>query len=197
MMNKMLLKQIIREELKSIISDRKLTKINEGSFSELEIIKQESNGFEEFVRNVFADDRFKSMKKDPEFLSTLKSLYGDAKVVSLDQLKFDDLVRMYPNNYNDVHFTRQQPDGKEGPYYRDSLSFPNPDDSSTQIGDMKALENWKQETKKRFGNINIMLNPYAKERWNKVKIEDDKFSQSQSDYVRGKASALDAFGTTE
>jgi len=101
------------------------------------------------------------------------------KELSLDQLKFDDLVKLFRTKdyYNDVHFNRMQPDGKEGPYYRDGLSFPNPSDASSIVADMKSLENWKEKTKRRFGNVKVILDPDAEEHWEKVKVDDEKFTQ--------------------
>ena len=121
------------------------------------------------------------------------------KEVQLDQLKFDDLVKMFrvKDYYNDVHFNRMQPDGKEGPYYRDGLSFPNPNDTSSIVADMKSLENWKERTKRRFGNVKVILNPDAEEHWEKVKIEDDKFSQDKQDADAAKMDMLKQWGTTE
>ena len=98
--------------------------------------------------------------------------------------------------FNDIHFNRMQPDGKEGPYYRDGLSFPNPNDTSSTVADMKSLENWKERTKRRFGNIKIILDPDAEEHWEKVKIEDDKFSQDKKDSDQAKMDTLKSWGTT-
>jgi len=115
--------------------------------------------------------------------------------LTLDQLKFDELTKMFPKHYNDVHFTRMQPDGKEGPYYRDALIFPNPNDTSSVIGDMESLEDWKDKTKRRFGNIKVILDPDAKERWDMVKVEDDKFDQDKAIADRSKAAAMKQWGT--
>jgi hypothetical protein len=117
------------------------------------------------------------------------------KELTLDQLKFDELTKMFPKHYNDVHFTRMQPDGKEGPYYRDALIFPNPNDTSSVIGDMESLEDWKDKTKRRFGNIKVILDPDAKERWDMVKVEDDKFDQDKAIADRSKAAAMKQWGT--
>ena len=120
----------------------------------------------------------------------------NTKEFTLDQLKFDLLVKTFPKNYNQVHFTRMQPDGKEGPYYKDAITFPNPNDASSVIGDMESLEDWKDQTKRRFGNVKIILNPDAKESWEKVKIEDDKFSQDKQDADSAKMDMLKQWGTT-
>jgi len=120
----------------------------------------------------------------------------DTKEFTLDQLKFDLLVKTFPRNYNQVHFTRMQPDGKEGPYYKDAVTFPNPNDASSVIGDMESLEDWKDQTKRRFGNVKIILNPDAKESWEKVKIEDDKFTQDKQDADSAKMDMLKQWGNT-
>ena len=123
----------------------------------------------------------------------------DYKQVQLDQLKFDDVVKLFkPKDYfNDIHFTRMQPDGKEGPFYRDGLSFPNPSDASSVIGDMKSFEDWKQETKRRYGNVKVILNPNAKEHWEKVQVDDERFTQDKKQASDAKQAMLKQFGTTE
>ena len=118
------------------------------------------------------------------------------KEIKLDQLKFDELTKMFPKHYNQVHFTRMQPDGKEGPYYRDALSFPTPSDASKVIGDMEALEDWKDQTKRRFGNVAVILDPDAENSWDMVKIEDDKFSQDKKQASDAKMDMLKQWGTT-
>ena len=119
--------------------------------------------------------------------------------VNLDQLKFDDIVKLFrPKDYfNDVHFNRTQPNGQEGPYYRDGLSFPNPSDASSVIGDMKSLEDWKEKTKRRFGNVNIILNPDAEEHWEKVKVDDERFTQDKQSADAAKMDMLKQWGTSE
>ena len=103
-----------------------------------------------------------------------------------------------PKDYfNDVHFNRTQPNGQEGPYYRDGLSFPNPSDASSIIGDMKSLEDWKEKTKRRFGNVNIILNPDAKEHWEKVQVDDERFTQDRKDADQAKMNMLKQWGTSE
>ena len=121
-----------------------------------------------------------------------------AKEIQLDQLEFDDIVELFrPNDYfNDVHYNRIQPDGQEGPFYRDGLNFPNPSDASSVVGDMKSFEQWKQKTKARFGNVNVILNPDAKEHWEKVQIDDDKFAQDKKQAMDAKMSMLQQWGTT-
>ena len=118
------------------------------------------------------------------------------KEVQLDQLKFDLLVKAFPKNYNQVHFTRMQPDGKEGPYYKDAVTFPNANDASSVIGDMESLEDWKDQTKRRFGNVTIILDPAAENSWDMVKVEDDKFSQDKKDSDQAKMDTLKSWGTS-
>ena len=120
----------------------------------------------------------------------------NTKEFTLDQLKFDLLVKTFPKNYNQVHFTRMQPDGKEGPYYKDAVTFPNANDASSVIGDMESLEDWKDQTKRRFGNVKIILNPEAENHWEKVKIEDNKFDQDKRDSDQAKMDTLKSWGTT-
>ena len=118
------------------------------------------------------------------------------KEVQLDQLKFDDLTKIFTKHYNQIHFKRMQPDGNEGPYYKDALTFPNPNDASSVIGDMEALEDWKDQTKRRFGNVTIILDPAAENSWDMVKVEDDKFSQDKKDSDQAKMDTLKSWGTS-
>ena len=126
------------------------------------------------------------------------NLNSKQKEVQLDQLEFNDIVELFrPNDYfNDVHYNRIQPDGQDGPFYRDGLNFPNPSDASSVVGDMKSFEQWKQQTKSRFGNVKVILNPDAKEHWEKVQIDDDKFNQDKQQASDAKMSMLKQWGTT-
>jgi hypothetical protein len=150
---------------------------------------------EQQLPDASATDIMQGLDRDP----ATGQLNSKQKELTLDQLKFDDLVKMFrvKDYYNDVHFNRMQPDGKEGPYYRDGLSFPNPNDTSSIVADMKSLENWKERTKRRFGNVKVILDPDAEEHWEKVKIEDDKFSQDKQDADAAKMDTLKQWGTTE
>jgi len=141
-------------------------------------------------------DNLSSINQD-----TVQQLINDtpsstAKQFRLDQLKFDELTKIFPKHYNQIHFKRMQPDGNEGPYYKDALTFPNPNDASTVIGDMESFEDWKESTKRRFGNVTITLDPDAEERWNMVKVEDDKFSQDKKDSDQAKMDTLKSWGTS-
>jgi hypothetical protein len=118
--------------------------------------------------------------------------------VQLDQLEFDEIVKLFSpkDHFNDVHYTRMQPNGQEGPFYRDGLNFPNPSDASSVVGDMKSFQQWKEKTKSRFGNVKVILDPEAKEHWEKVQIDDDKFAQDKQQASDAKASMLKQWGTT-
>ena len=149
---------------------------------------------EQQLPDASATDIMQGLDRDP----ATGQLNSKQKELTLDQLKFDDLVKMFrvKDYFNDLHFNRMQPDGKEGPYYRDGLSFPNPNDTSSIVADMKSLENWKEKTKRRFGNIKIILDPDAEEHWEKIKIEDNKFSQDKKDSDQAKMDTLKSWGTT-
>ena len=149
---------------------------------------------EQQLPDASATDIMQGLDRDP----ATGQLNNKQQEVRLDQLKFDDLVKIFrvKDYFNDIHFNRMQPDGKEGPYYRDGLSFPNPNDTSSTVADMKSLENWKERTKRRFGNIKIILDPDAEEHWEKIKIVDDKFSQDKKDADQAKMDTLRSWGTT-
>ena len=149
---------------------------------------------EQQLPDASATDIMQGLDRDP----ATGQLNSKQKELTLDQLKFDDLVKMFrvKDYFNDLHFNRMQPDGKEGPYYRDGLSFPNPNDTSSIVADMKSLENWKEKTKRRFGNIKIILDPDAEEHWEKIKIVDNKFSQDKKDADQAKMDTLKSWGTS-
>jgi len=149
---------------------------------------------EQQLPDASATDIMQGLDRDP----ATGQLNSKQKELTLDQLKFDDLVKMFrvKDYFNDLHFNRMQQDGKEGPYYRDGLSFPNPNDTSSIVADMKSLENWKEKTKRRFGNIKIILDPDAEEHWEKIKIVDNKFSQDKKDADQAKMDTLRSWGTT-
>ena len=158
---------------------------------------------EQQLPDASATDLAQGLNRDPKTGNPLPGGAGgnvnlNYKEINLDQLKFDDLVKMFrvKDYYNDVHFNRMQPDGKEGPYYRDALAFPTPSDASSVIGDMEALEDWKDQTKRRFGNVTIILDPDAENSWDMVKVEDDKFSQSKAQSDKAKMDTLKSWGTT-
>ena len=62
---------------------------------------------------------------------------------------------------------------------------------------MKSLEDWKEKTKRRFGNVNIILNPDAKEHWEKVQVDDERFTQDRKDADQAKMNMLKQWGTSE
>jgi len=119
-----------------------------------------------------------------------KQYLNESLEVNLKDLTFDMLIDTYPENYKTVNFTRMQPDGKEGNNYRDSVSLPNWDDSSTSIGDMKALENYKEEIISRFGDVKISLKPESENWFDKAEILDDKFQDTKDKIGKGKASSM-------
>ena len=49
--------------------------VNEGMFSTIDQIRQDSKDVRDFVKNVFADNDFKKMKNDKDFIKYLKSIY--------------------------------------------------------------------------------------------------------------------------
>ena len=110
--------------------------------------------------------------------------------VELDDLDFETLKAAFPKFYQKVKFTRTQPNGEEGQYYEDAISFPNLDDSSTVIGDSSALEDWKNKVSRRFGNVEIVFNDQAKNHFDRVFVSDDAFNDARDGFIRNKMSAL-------
>ena len=124
-----------------------------------------------------------------EIASQLGYLKEDRQetIISLDDLTFDMLKQVFSDNYKDVHFIRPQTDE---PYYRDAISLPNWDDSSTSIGDTVALNHWKEEMRGHYGNVDILLKPEAENWFDKVEIMDDKYKTAKSKFIKGKMSAM-------
>ena len=120
-------------------------------------------------------------------LAGIKSLYeqdsenGEIEI-SLEDLDFETLKSSFPNNYQKEKFTRPQTDE---PYYEDAISFPNLDDTMMSIGDSLALEDWKDKTSRRFGNVMIILKPDGKNWFDKVFVNDEKFNQEREKFIMG------------
>ena len=125
-------------------------------------------------------------------LAGIKPLYeqdsenGEIEI-SLEDLDFETLKKSFPNKYKKEKFIRPQTDE---PYYEDAVSFPNLDDSRMEIGDILALEDWKDKTSRRFGNVTIILKPNAKNWFDEVFVDDEAFKQTRDQLMRGKASAM-------
>jgi hypothetical protein len=111
--------------------------------------------------------------------------------VELEDLDFKTLKAAFPKFYQKVKFTRTQPNGEEGSYYEDAITFPNADDSQTLIADESSLEDWKAKTLKRFGNVEIEFNDEAKNWFDRVTILDDAFIDAKAGFTKGKQDFID------
>jgi len=67
--------KVVKEKGKYSVYVRLKESVNEGVFSNLDLIRQNSKDARDFIKNVFKDDDFKDMKNDREFLKYLKSIY--------------------------------------------------------------------------------------------------------------------------
>ena len=141
------------------------------------------------IRSDFDEPMFENLKETASELGYLNEDKQET-IVPLDKLTFDMLRQVFSDDYKNVKFTRTQPDGKEGNYYSDAISFPDASDSRTVIGDMSALENWKEKTKSRYGNVDISLKPEAENWFDQVEVLDDKFQDTKNKILRGKAAAM-------
>jgi len=128
-------------------------------------------------------DTIKNLKETATELGYLKEVNG----VELNDLDFKTLKAAFPKYYQNEKFIRPQ---TGEPYYSDNISFPNLDDSMSQIGDSSALEDWKDKTSRRFGNITIILKPDGKNWFDKVFIDDKEFNNARDKFIQGKMSAL-------
>jgi hypothetical protein len=115
---------------------------------------------------------------------------GVVDEIELEDLDFKTLKAAFPKFYQKVKFTRTQPNGEEGSYYSDSISFPNLDDSTMEIGDSSALEDWKNKVLRRFGNVEIVFNDEAKNHFDRVFVSDDAFNDARDGFIRKKMSGL-------
>ena len=127
----------------------------------------------------------RDIKKQSDSIPTVSS--SEWIEIKLEDLDFETLKSAFPSNYQKEKFTRPQTDE---PYYEDSISFPNLDDSMMEIGDSLALEDWKDKTSRRFGNVTIVLKPYGKNWFDKVFVDDDAFNAAREKFIMGKMSAL-------
>ena len=107
--------------------------------------------------------------------------------ISLEDLDFELLKSAFPDKYQQEKFTRPQTDE---PYYSDSISFPNLDDSTMEIGDSSALEDWKDKVSRQFGNVEIIFNDEEKNSFDRVFVADDAFNAARDEFIKGKMSAL-------
>ena len=67
--------------------------------------------------------------------------------------------------------------------------FPNNDDSSTKIHNDKDLERWKNNTKSKYGNVDVSFND------GKIEVMDKQFQNDRESYTQGKGRALKDMGT--
>ena len=128
-------------------------------------------------------DTIKNLKETATELGYLKEVNG----VELNDLDFKTLKAAFPKYYQNEKFIRPQ---TGEPYYSDNISFPNLDDSMSQIGDSSALEDWKDKTSRRFGNITIILKPDGKNWFDKVFVANQEFNNAREKFIRGKMKAL-------
>ena len=70
------------------------------------------------------------------------------------------------------------------------VAFPNPSDISRMVRNERDLEDWKSETKNRFGNIKVFFDPKAV--WyDQVQIKDKEFNKDKEMSIQAKAAFLD------
>tara|TARA_Y100000361_G_scaffold144193_1_gene152027 strand:+ start:603 stop:1796 length:1194 start_codon:yes stop_codon:yes gene_type:complete len=153
-------------------------------------VQRELDRFDDGGFDNMSDMVTANLDRDPEYkawYNKLHSIKGDEIEISLEDLDFETLKKSFPNKYKKEKFIRPQTDE---PYYEDAVSFPNLDDSRMEIGDILALEDWKDKTSRRFGNVTIILKPNAKNWFDEVFVDDEAFNQTRDQLMRGKASAM-------
>ena len=107
--------------------------------------------------------------------------------ILLNDIDIETLKSSFPEYYQNEKFIRPQ---TGEPYYSDNISFPNPDDTMSQIGDPETLEDWKDKTNRRFGDVIIKFNNKAKNWFDKVFVDDFEFNYAREKFIRGKKSAM-------
>lgn len=122
-------------------------------------------------------------KANPENVAKIlkgeKPIYEEASnevSIMLDDLTVDKIKEVFPNF---------------GEKYG-QLSFPNPNDSLTQINSQESLERWKDGTREEYGNVEVVLYPEETVWFNKVKINDPEFIADKETSTKRKASWLDS-----
>jgi len=128
--------------------------------------------------------------KDDSLDTTWAQTFGlsDDNTYLIEDLTFEMIKKTFFRYYKNVKFTRPQTDE---PYYSDSVSFPNWDDSSTPIADESAWQKWREEIMNSYGNVKIQLNPGADGFDVKyAEILDDKFNQERDKFGKGKAASI-------
>lgn len=126
--------------------------------------------------------------------STPASLKENKSVVKVKDLTFDMVKDIFTNKYQEEQGTREQPDGTEGPMYKDYVSFNKGEGSSQGILDAKALEQWKNyilSIKDIDPNIEVTLDPNAV--WyNKASFSDPVFKERERKLVQAMSSYYDS-----
>lgn len=104
------------------------------------------------------------------------------QTIRLDDLTFDTLRAAFPDKYQKAYTTRQGLGGEQEDMYKDDQSVAFPKLSSRQvIISNSALEDWKEDFRKRYGNVKIVLDPQASEWFNFVTIDDAKFKKDKQE----------------
>ena len=152
---------------------------------------------EENDRNLASDDIPDSLRELSTELGYLEEVDGMEKrnyqnlpythEILLNDIDIETLKSSFPEYYQNEKFIRPQ---TGEPYYSDNISFPNPDDSMSRIGDPESLEDWKDKINRRFGDVIIKFNNKAKNWFDKVFVDDDAFNAARDRFIRGKMSAM-------
>ena len=145
--------------------------------SELGYLKEVDGMEGEMDKNIGDDEDLRLEPEDGEYVDE----------VELNDLDFKTLKAAFPKYYQNEKFIRPQ---TGEPYYSDNISFPNLDDSMSQIGDSEALEDWKDKVSRRFGNVEMVFNDEGKNWFDKVFVADDAFNNARDKFIQGKMSAL-------
>ena len=87
---------------------------------------------------------------------------GKKYVIKVKDLTFDMVKDIFTDKYQNIHYTREQPNGEEGPAYKDYVNFTKGEGSAQGIIDAKALEQWKSYILGIKGidpNVEVTLDP--------------------------------------
>ena len=116
-----------------------------------------------------------------------KFILNEAVDVKVKDLTFDKVKEVFKDKYQEVHTMRKQPNGKDGPTYKDAVAFRASRDMLSII-DSKALEQWKKDILSIDGidpNVEVTLDPDASMWFDKTKIDDPTYIEYQNRRNKG------------
>ena len=133
------------------------------------------------IVNPKTDNKLKTIVnrfKPSSFREEVSTALSESKQsVRLDDLTFDKLRAIFPSKFQKKSTTRIVGGEKED-MYSDGINFPQLGNMVT-VSSNSDLEEWKDYFKKRYGNVNIELDPNSTVWYQLVQINDPKFMKDE------------------